>query len=251
MAKRKATRTANAQKGRSAPSCDERQEHMQTPRKRQKVRDRVCTGPGAVTDISQPANSKSSSPKATSMTPSDANTTPSNASRTQSDATTQSTSRLLALPPELRDEIYRFALVEEKIVVDATRHTTPGVLRTCRQIRKEASPIFYRENAFVVVAMDLRAPVPVQHWFNHRVPDKRRTIKDRGDMNWVNLKAWLQIYHEQPYFGFGGKAARDDGDLILYAFNVVDKMRSAPWDMIEGVLEDFRNAAGSSAVVRV
>ncbi|KAK4548795.1 hypothetical protein LTR36_008568 [Oleoguttula mirabilis] len=51
-------------------------------------------------------------------------------------------SGLLALPPELRNEIYCLALVGEEVTVDHSAHDTPGLLGTCRQTRKEASSIF-------------------------------------------------------------------------------------------------------------
>ena len=63
-------------------------------------------------------------------------------------------SRLLALPPEIRDHIYSLAVVEVKPIELLNVRpflTEPGLLATSRQIRAEATPIFYGENVFQLV----------------------------------------------------------------------------------------------------
>ena len=63
-------------------------------------------------------------------------------------------SRLLSLPPELRNHIYRYVLVQEHPVnVRYTIRTIlrePTLLATNRQIRSEALCLFYAENTFHV-----------------------------------------------------------------------------------------------------
>ena len=64
--------------------------------------------------------------------------------------------RLLQLPPELRNKIYSFALVEDNAIMVSERSDitgdppvwVPGLLATNRQVRTEATPIFYGENTF-------------------------------------------------------------------------------------------------------
>lgn len=69
-------------------------------------------------------------------------------------------SRLLDLPPELRDAIYEFALTAEKTVVtyrlDAYERDTydhavqPALTRVNRQVRDETLPIYYGCNDFIL-----------------------------------------------------------------------------------------------------
>ena len=62
----------------------------------------------------------------------------------------QLASRLLSLPAELRNNIYWFALVSSTPVVASTgrRQSCAALLRTCHQIRDEATQIFYTNNTF-------------------------------------------------------------------------------------------------------
>ena len=55
----------------------------------------------------------------------------------------------------MREKIYRHSLVEESDVVlsnysNRARLASPGLLRSCRQIRAEASEIYYSENTFSI-----------------------------------------------------------------------------------------------------
>ncbi|KAK4542250.1 hypothetical protein LTR36_006903 [Oleoguttula mirabilis] len=60
---------------------------------------------------------------------------------------------LLTLSAELRNYIYRLALVSDEPValMDSTWQSTTNVLRTNQQLRNEASNIFFAENIFVLV----------------------------------------------------------------------------------------------------
>jgi hypothetical protein len=52
------------------------------------------------------------------------------------------------LPPEIRNAIYRYALRSDTAIKGNARIPTIGLLRTCKQIHKEASSILYGENTF-------------------------------------------------------------------------------------------------------
>lgn len=62
--------------------------------------------------------------------------------------------RLLDLPPEIRNDIYFYILLEEAPidVPSSGKVVKPAVLKVCRQRRKEASPIYYGQNVFHVHA---------------------------------------------------------------------------------------------------
>lgn len=58
----------------------------------------------------------------------------------------------LALPGEIRNTIYRFAIVEDEplLITYKTVPVEPSLLQTCRSIRREAWPIFYYENTYEI-----------------------------------------------------------------------------------------------------
>lgn len=60
---------------------------------------------------------------------------------------------LLSLPPEMRNRIYRYVLLETEPIRTTPSRTPPpqpGLLSTCRQIRKESLDIYYQENKFKI-----------------------------------------------------------------------------------------------------
>lgn len=56
-------------------------------------------------------------------------------------------SRLLSLPPGLRNPIWKFAVSSFSA---QTLHDEPTLLRTCKQIRREARAMYYRHNTFYI-----------------------------------------------------------------------------------------------------
>lgn len=74
-------------------------------------------------------------------------------------------SRLLALPAELRERICEYALsCEETIAIRRPDYaTSTALLRTCRQIRAEALPVFFKYNHFSV-ALGFKDWRNLFHW---------------------------------------------------------------------------------------
>lgn len=72
--------------------------------------------------------------------------------RRRDTASLATTSRLLKLPAELRNQIYHFALVEDEPVRVSDprlhRRREPSLLSVCRQIRDESTEIYYGANNF-------------------------------------------------------------------------------------------------------
>lgn len=61
-------------------------------------------------------------------------------------------SPLLALAPELRNNIYRFALTDTEVTIsDESMKNRAALLSTCKQIRSEAWGIFYNECKFRII----------------------------------------------------------------------------------------------------
>lgn len=53
--------------------------------------------------------------------------------------------QLLALPAEIRNQIYEIAVIESQPIRES-RYSQLGLLHTCRQIREESTKMFYRQN---------------------------------------------------------------------------------------------------------
>ncbi|KAK4613801.1 hypothetical protein CLAFUW4_09494 [Fulvia fulva] len=152
---------------------------------------------------------------------------------------------LLGLPGELRNRIYRLALFEEnRIKIDATNHTLPPLLRTCRQIRNEATSIHLKENRFGIVIHNLYPQAPVAssgHWY----VKTKYTVSWSGVANWENLKAWMKLRYNHELCG--AKASNSPVNLVLSgaaggASKMVKLMRAKglTWDDIEPMLEEYK-----------
>ena len=76
--------------------------------------------------------------------------------------------KLFDFPTEIRNHIFRLALIEDKPIVAGRERTSslwyahplpPGLVRVCRQARSEAIPIFYGGNIF-----SLPDIIEVRYW---------------------------------------------------------------------------------------
>jgi hypothetical protein len=76
---------------------------------------------------------------------------------------------LLTMPEDCRNRILHFCLLQHIwVVVDPSNSDAPGLLRTCTQLRKEGTMMFYRENTFLLMLRTLA--LPQGHWI-HKVAD--------------------------------------------------------------------------------
>lgn len=72
---------------------------------------------------------------------------------------------LLTLPENCRNRILHFCLLQHTwVVVNSSKPTAPGLLRTCTQLRKEGTMMFYRENTFLLLLRNLA--LPQGHWIH-------------------------------------------------------------------------------------
>ena len=164
----------------------------------------------------------------------------------RSSALRKNDSPLLSLPAELRNTIYRYALLEpDEIEVERQQHMQPALLRICRQVRSEASPMFYNENKFKAVSTDLSAIAPATHWTNTKVSDSNLDIFAYGDMSWANLKSWLKRYHAREIAGMGPGGEQKRFEVVARAFGMVEEMEEVQWSVVENVLEQFREAVAA------
>lgn len=176
------------------------------------------------------------------------------------------TPRLLSLPGELRNQIYRLALVDhdQPPLLTAAGMLEPGLLSVCKQaspfssgtqcglalankrsqVRKESGPIFYRENDFEVTSVDFESEAFCFLTSKSRCLYKEfgrqarwRTCRVLGprNPNWSNLLAWMHSYHRgrthvgsQTFTNMAGAVANPNGFVPRgnVAFSIVFAMFS-------------------------
>ena len=104
---------------------------------------------------------------------------------------------LLSLPPEIRDHIYALAIVEEKPIPLGNDYPfiyEPALLATNRQIREEATPVFYGENVFK--ARDYYQTVDLIKYTDKRKFSLIRSIQAFSEEDPKGYVLWLDcLYH--------------------------------------------------------
>lgn len=112
------------------------------------------------------------------------------------------TSRLLNLPAEIRNEIYKLVVVNPSPILVERTLKPPRLTQVCRQIRLETVGIWLRDNKFRLEMWDCDANLTLK-WNDLetsmqdsvRVPRDRQRCTDvsvmQGGPNYLNLKAWL------------------------------------------------------------
>jgi hypothetical protein len=118
-------------------------------------------------------------------------------------------SKLLDLPPELRNRIFRYALISDEpieVQFHSTRRSSrrrftiiPGLINACKQLRLETQRIFFANNEFEITPEVLmersEAPLLSLHTMHHNVGLELRSvrvcqeIKKRFDGDLFKLKA--------------------------------------------------------------
>lgn len=158
----------------------------------------------------------------------------------------------LSLPPEMRNRIYRFALVETgDISIPATGSlpAEPGFLSTCTQIRGEASGIYYKQNNFVFTVHNHNAEQFIE-WCRS---SKRRLRAKQSfcinkSTNWPNLVHWLECYYHGHCPGAEPLKDRSLNPVVPYMCSVVEQLRvqsSLSWLQVEAILQNVRMGLGT------
>ena len=143
-------------------------------------------------------------------------------------------SRLLSLPPEIRNIIYRYALVDGKMIYIRYPHNltgAPGVLQVNRQLRSETVDIYYKENTFNFYIHHY-SPEGLMKWCGSseaRLRCKKNFhFVNYRDMVWTNLLKWLRAYYHHRVTGIGLPANYSSGTDVAAArlFEMVYKWRA-------------------------
>ncbi|KAK4500771.1 hypothetical protein PRZ48_008961 [Zasmidium cellare] len=160
---------------------------------------------------------------------------------------------LFTLPAELRNRIYHYAVVDPnangETVIDHTNYAQPALLRGSRQLRYEASPVFYYENVFRFSCPDFDCTALVsfskhyrRYWGSHRAGKFKFEIGGQRK-DWGNLMRWLRLVHARVVPALNRVSTQDDmsgRSLASRAMAVVRELRDLPWARVRLILEQLR-----------
>ena len=163
--------------------------------------------------------------------------------------------RLLELPAELRNRIYRCTLVKPRTLVNATTFSQPGLLRTCQQIRAEALDIYFLENDFALVVDDFDYSLASAFRRQAGEPrkDKMTVIPNmvHTSSSWSNLMKWVTAYIEGEVTGSIARASCKDHAYCIAAagevFELAIAIRKLPWEDIEKALVVYKGSVEQQA----
>lgn len=173
----------------------------------------------------------------------------------------QTPCRLLSLPGELKNRIYRLVLVKSEdnpIVVTSTGYDRGGgLLQTCKEVRREGLKIFDYENKFTHLVRRYNC-TPVYE-FVHSLESCSRVI-DPGKVNldgandgepcWSNVLRWLRRIHNYKVLpcvdDLGTEQLRRENvtDMESHTqrimFSIAARLQDQPWDFVEDMLVGMR-----------
>ncbi|KAF2168219.1 hypothetical protein M409DRAFT_53518 [Zasmidium cellare ATCC 36951] len=158
--------------------------------------------------------------------------------------------RLLKLPGEIRNSIYRFSLVEpEKLDIKPDGPGEPSLLRVCKSIRNEGRSIYYVENRFNLLLNDFNGAdfTPFLRQSNRfsRQPAKYDNVifDMNGHANWDNLVKWIKADHTETPMRPDTEGPVTPNDHVLAgAFGLAKLMVFLPWSMLKEALGFYRKS---------
>ncbi|KAK3617718.1 hypothetical protein LTR56_025095 [Elasticomyces elasticus] len=166
-------------------------------------------------------------------------------------------SLLLALPPELRNRIWEYVLVSpKKIVINKDTWKQPPLVRTCKQTRTEAGPMYYRQNKFAMIHTDLDFPANVN--FCKAAKSLVQIMKHvemtyfggpAGQANWESLLKGAKAVHAGLIRQVGPNAqVMGMHAAAIGALRMAHALRGAKWEEVKKSLEEYKEAVARSGV---
>ena len=165
-------------------------------------------------------------------------------------ATAAKAPNFLMIPGELRNKIYRLALISaDRILIAKGQFEEPSLLLACRQIRTEASKIYYLENKWTIDYPSWEYSV-AEGFVNH-VQIVRGFDLYKMAIHWrnsgsyknkANLIALAKGLHEGKRglrWLRGGKMPNLLTSAITGAIEIAKTMTRNPWEEVERVLEIY------------
>lgn len=156
----------------------------------------------------------------------------------------------------MRNYIYELVLVEDEIIVTEDLKEPP-LLRTCKQIRKQAGPIWYMENTFTAEIYDCDAKLTndFEVWlgegageFDQMRGDVALQIDTSGcEPHWQNLRRWCERIHGD--YDVMSLSADSDAthmaNVISTAHHIARSLREQDWLECYFPLHALRMLAGN------
>lgn len=155
---------------------------------------------------------------------------------------------LLGVPAEIKNRIWELVLVRrDEIFIEAGKNNQePGLLRTCRQIRAEASEMFFTQN-FFYVHCEIYVLAPHKgHWYWKKAPYENTDGSAQGPWECEILLPWLEIHHagfDAKFFRVYQDLATDYEDAMSWVsdfFDMAETLRSQPWITAKRLLKFAR-----------
>lgn len=161
---------------------------------------------------------------------------------------------LLDLPAELRNQIYHYAVVNlERILIDlsnldGTNTKQPALTKVCRQVRAEATTIYYLENRFnlTIPDDDGKRQLPFYNASQKHIDNNKInvSISGNGGCSWANLMEWVKLCYDEVIMwrpGFPKQMFQEkDEDRLCRVratvFETLEEMEDYDWEKIEAVL---------------
>ncbi|KAK5704354.1 hypothetical protein LTR97_003372 [Elasticomyces elasticus] len=163
-------------------------------------------------------------------------------------------SLLLTLPPELRNRIWEHSLVspEPPVRIDNETWRQPPLIRTCKQIRQEAAPMYYGLNKFSIIVTDLDFKTDIHFCRSARScvdfpPDTSYYSSGPVQAKWESLMEGAKAVHSGMIPGCQHNMAQT-GVLAAAAgaLKIARRLRGVPWEQVEEVLIVYKSAVVSS-----
>ena len=144
---------------------------------------------------------------------------------------------LLEMPAELRNRIYDYTFNRSTKYVGQNRSYDAPLLRTCRQIRNEASQIFYHKK--FMLGLDAAQPQPQQnHWLWTKVAPNKIVVFFEGTVKYSAVKLCIKQFHSR---GAGPRQIYDIDDdrevFLQQLFEIAQVMKVQSWDATEKALD--------------
>ena len=165
---------------------------------------------------------------------------------------------LLSIPGEIRNMIYRMALLSNgRVNISKYPLPEPALLRTCRQLRQETIAIFYLENRFSVECPDWN------YWNFRGLVERLRRLKSSNDISTSRIacrpngslvhKPNLLEFLRATYEGLVSGLVYDNQKkvtttAITGAFDIARTMRGQDWSTVEKVLEVYLQEVAKARV---
>ncbi|KAK4555969.1 hypothetical protein LTR86_007189 [Recurvomyces mirabilis] len=171
-------------------------------------------------------------------------------------------SRLLELPPELRNRIYGYYLIERgRAIIITAALKQPAMLSVCRLIRSEALDIWYQCNDFDIHITDCDAQLLRSYQKHLKFPSTplspTKIVDKSGDKpglaitvsgpHWENVLQWAHWAYQREARGprCADSAINDTESVVCAIMDIAETAArdGLPWVACKTMIEGLRDLA--------